>query len=217
MFLDCEHDWHDWNLITSLAYNELIDLGVTSFPADPLKLKFKNALIISCQRYADLLGVPASKFTLNHEFDDAYYAGNLRRNLNLILYNEKKLTARLHHTLWHEIGHIRCGHTKHGDYEEIEANFFAGQAHAPNAIIREVRNRGYVIDQALLTNYFGLSKQSADKKLVYFNNYPNAHPNDLDELLIAHFSPFINNFFPGRNKFAIDDYFTNLEDARSAW
>lgn len=44
MFFDGNHDW---DFITSLAYNELIDLGIVSFPANPLKQKFKDALIRS--------------------------------------------------------------------------------------------------------------------------------------------------------------------------
>lgn len=214
MLLDSSYDW---NFLTSLAYSELIDLGITSFPADPLSLTFKNAKIISCQKYSELSGIPVSTLTLMHEFDDAYYVGKLRVNLNLILYNEDRLTQRLHHTLWHEIGHIRCGHTLHGEREEVEAHFFAGQAHAPNAVIREIRNRGYTINRSLLMDYFGLSGESADKKLSYFSNYSNAHPNDFDAPLMAQLMPFIDRVFPRRAALSFDDYFDDLENARLLW
>lgn len=74
------------------------------------------------------------------------------------------------HTLWHEIGHIKCGHKKHSEREEIEAHFFAAQANAPNILIKAISQRGYSINVPFLVECFGLSKEAAEKKWNIYKN-----------------------------------------------
>lgn len=161
----------DWNGITSLAYLTLLELNLHEFPIPVNKIKCNGVKISSYQRYSKVTGLPIEEITLGHELDDAFLLKGLRPGLTLILYDKEKYGARLIHTLWHEIGHIKCNHQKHSDQEEIEAHFFAAQANAPNVLIKEIANRGYEITVGFLMECFGLSEEAAKKKTNYLNRY----------------------------------------------
>lgn len=209
---------HDWNRITSLAYEEIINTNIPHFPIQPQKIKFPNIMMLTYQKYARLADIPIEDVSLGHELDDAYVVNGLRPGLSLILYNKDKIAPRVSHTLWHEMGHIRCGHARHGDFEEVEANYFAGQCNAPNVLIKELRNRGYYIDVGFLMECFGISKPSAEKKMDYLSRYPDTHKNMYDDLILCTFSNYLNQKYPAKRiSSSMDSYFDELENERLAW
>ena len=160
----------DWAKITSLAYLTLLELDIHEFPIPAKKIKCKDVIISSYQKYAKITGLPIEKITLGHELEDAFLLKGLRPDVTLILYNKEKYGPRMKHTLWHEIGHIKCGHKKHSEREEIEAQFFAAQANAPNILIKAISQRGYSINVPFLVECFGLSKEAAEKKWNIYKN-----------------------------------------------
>ena len=107
----------DWSGITSLAYLTLLELDLHEFPIPANKIKCKGVKISSYQKYAEKTGLTIEDITLGHEFDDAFLLKGLRPGLTLILYDKEKYGARLKHTLWHEVGHIKCNHQKHSEQE----------------------------------------------------------------------------------------------------
>jgi len=121
------------------------------------------------------------------------------------------------HTLWHEIGHIKCGHKRHGEQEEIEAHFFASQTNAPNALIKLIAKRGHTVDANFLVQCFGLSQESAKKKMEYLTKYHFSHANEYDEALQVQFMRFINAKYPQKAKRINDDYHDELEQERKSW
>ena len=131
------------------------------------KIKCKGVMISSYQNYAKKTGLSMDEITLGHELEDAFLLKGLRPGLTLILYNKEKYGPRMKHTLWHEIGHVKCDHKKHSEKEEIEAHFFAAQANAPNVLIKTIAKRGYKIDVRFLMECFGLSEEAAQKKMGY--------------------------------------------------
>lgn len=207
----------DWEHITLLAYQSIIELKIKEFPIPANKIKCKGVKISSYQKYSKKTGLALEEITQGNELKDAYLLRELRPGLALILYNKDQIDSRKKHTLWHEIGHIKCGHTAHGDREEIEANFFASQANAPNVLIKGIAKRGYKIDPNFLVNYFGLSRESAQKKMDYLNKYHYNHKNEYDEILQLQFMSFINTNFPPQGRKINDDYYDEMEEERKSW
>lgn len=207
----------DWSEITSLAYLTLLELDLHEFPIPTNKIKCKGVKISSYQKYAAKTGLTIEEITLGHEFDDAFLLKGLRPGLTLILYNKEKYGARLKHTLWHEVGHIKCNHRRHSKREEIEAHFFAAQANAPNILIKTISQRGYSITVPFLMECFGLSEEAAKKKKEYLSRYGFNHTNDYDDVVLMQFSNYIDTKYPPKTPHFYDDYYDDMEKEREKW
>lgn len=207
----------DWSRITSLAYLTLLELNLHEFPIPANKIKCKGVKISSYQKYAAKTGLSIEEITLGHEFDDAFLLKGLRSDLTLILYNKDKYGARLKHTLWHEVGHIKCNHLKHSEQEEIEAHFFAAQANAPNILIKTIAQRGYAITVPFLMECFGLSEEAAQKKKNYLSKYSFDHTNEYDDVILMQFSNYINAKYSPKTRHFYDDYYEDMEKQREKW
>jgi hypothetical protein len=208
---------NDWSEITSLAYFTLLELNLHDFPILINNIKCKGVKISSYQKYAALTGISVEKITLGNELNDAFLLKGLRPGIDIILYDEEKLITRMKHTLLHEIGHIKCGHSKHGEQEEIEAHFFASQVNAPTALLKVIEKRGYNIDVQLLMSGFGLSEEAAKKKMDYLGRYGFEHTNENDDLVLIQFNDFINEKYPISTQRFYDDYFDDLDHERDKW
>lgn len=208
---------YDWAGITILAYFTLLELDLHEFPIPINKIKCKDVKISSYQKYAEKTGLSIEEITLEHELDDAFLLKGLRPGLTLILYDKEKYGARMKHTLWHEIGHIKCDHKKHSEKEEIEAHFFAAQANAPNVLIKTIAQRGYNIDVPFLMECFGLSEEAARKKKDYLSKYHFDHTNEFDDVVLLQFSDYINSKYPPKTKHFYDNYYDDLEKEREKW
>lgn len=207
----------DWNSITSLAYQALLELKVAEFPIPASKIKCQGVTITSYQKYSRITGCSVEEITRGNELKDAFLMKGLRPGLILILYNKDSIDSRMKHTLWHELGHIKCGHKKHGAQEEIEAHFFASQANAPNAVIKEIAKRGYAVDANFLIKCFGLSLEAAQKKVDYLKKHHFNHANDYDEIIQMQFSNFINEKYPQKSRKILDNYYDEMEQERKDW
>ncbi len=172
---------------------------------------------MSYQKYSRLAEIPISYITCDHEFDDAFLCSELRPGLKLILYNKDKNDSRMKHTLWHEIGHIKCGHTSHGNGQEVEANFFAAQANAPNILIRELHERGYPPTPKLLVDCFGLSNEAAQKKMKYLATHKYSHKNEFDDVILTQFQSYLNTKYPAKGRAYYDSYDDEMEKERQNW
>ena len=207
----------DWDNITSMAYMTLIELELKVFPIPPSKINCKGVIVTSFQKYAKLTGITIDEITCGHEFDDAFLLKEVRPGINMILYNKDKNESRIKHTLWHEVGHIKCGHQKHGEKEEVEAHFFAGQANAPNVLIKTLAQRGNNITTQFLMDCFELSKEAAQKKMYYLNRFGFNHKNEYDDFILQQYSDYINMKYPIKTKYYYDEYFDGLEEERNKW
>lgn len=207
----------DWSEITSLAYLTLIELDLHEFPIPAKKIRCKGVIISSYQKYAAKTGISIEQISLGHELEDAFLLKGLRPDVALILYDKDKYGARMKHTLWHEVGHVKRNHKKHGDTEEIEAHFFATQANAPNILIKEISQRGYTIDVPFLMECFGLSEEAAKKKKGYLGKYGFEHKNEYDDVVLIQFKDYINVKYPPKTKHFYDDYYDELEQERAKW
>lgn len=209
-----KHNWHD---ITSLAYCTLIEQGLKEFPIPLNKIGCRGVKISSYQNYAKKTGLMIKDITLGNELQDAFVLKGLRPDVVLILYDEDKYGPRMKHSLWHEIGHVKCNHKKHGDSEEIEAHHFASQANAPNVLIKALSQRGYAINTSSLMECFGLSKEAAEKKMDYLSTYGFNHSNQYDDVVLQQFSEYLNKKYPFKTNNFYDSYFDEMETRRNEW
>jgi Zn-dependent peptidase ImmA (M78 family) len=208
---------YDWSGITSSAYLTLIELDLQEFPIPAEKIKCKGVKIASYKSYAEKTGRTIEEITLGNELEDAFVLKGLRSELTLILYDDSKYGARMKHTLWHEIGHIKRNHQRHGENEEVEAHYFASQANAPNAVIKAIADRGYSIDVTFLMECFGVSGEAAKKKMDYLGKYSYGHANEYDDLLRIQFKNHIDTKYPTKNTRHYDNYFDEMERERAKW
>lgn len=207
----------NWSDITSRAYMLLLELNYPAFPIPPEKIKCKEAMIISYQEFSKRTNVSIERLTCGRELDDAFLIKGLRPNMSFVFYNKEKYDNRLKHTLLHEIGHLKCGHKKHGEKEEIEAHYFAAQANAPNVLIKEISKRGYNIDVSFLQECFGISEESAQKKKDYLSTYGFNHTNPNDDLILKFYKKYIDSKYPPKTASFYDDYFDRMEQERNDW
>jgi len=207
----------DWSRITTLAYFTLLELNLQNFPILIKSIKCKGVRVSSYQKYAAITGISVKEITLGNELKDAFLLKGLRPGITLILYDEDKYIARIKHTLLHEVGHVKCGHRKHGEQEEIEAHFFAAQVNAPNALLKAIEKRGYNINIPFLINGFGLSEEAAKKKMDYLGRYGFEHTNENDDLILLQFNKFVNDKYPIRTQRFYDDHLDDLELEREKW
>lgn len=206
----------DWEAITIRVYSELLTQSFTEFPINPLLYRKAGVLIISYTRYSKLSGIPLYEL-LDELPEEGFACVGLRPDLRLLMYDDTAFKPRKLHTLSHEIGHLVQGHTQHGAQEEIEANAFAAQFRSPSAIIFELRRRGYTVSEDLLIQVFGLSKESASKRMDYIMTYSDIHRTDHDELIVHKFVEFLDKNYPPMADAIFDVYNDDIGDDRSKW
>lgn len=207
----------DWPGITSLAYQSLINMDISSFPIPIAKIKCPGVKIASYQKYSSSTGTPIDEITQGGSLEDAFVLRNIRPGVSIILYNEDTYDPRKKHSILHEVGHVKCQHRHHGDVEETEAHYFASQVNAPNAIIKAVASRGYKVDISFLQRIFGISQLSAQKRIGYLQRHPYTHSNEYDDILIFRFHDYIEVNFPYLGRAQFDSYFDSMEDERKNW
>ncbi|MCL2498200.1 MAG: ImmA/IrrE family metallo-endopeptidase [Symbiobacteriaceae bacterium] len=209
----------DWHAITVLAYGDLLEQGYSTFPIDPLEYHRPGLHILSYQQYEQLAKVAGQPLDSRFQeyIEEGFCVDGLRPGIKLIFYDELKYRPRKDHTLFHEIGHAVCKHKKHGAWEEIVAHFYAAQIRAPNAIINELKNRGYWVTKQLLMEVFGLSDESAQKKMTYLARFPNLHPTEYDQQIVIMFAPYLNRTYPAIISMIADEYESEITDLREDW
>lgn len=187
--------------ITTLAYKELIRCNFKTLPirqTDFADNTGKQIILISFQKYIELSGsgIKLEELTLGSDFNDGYAVSELRPGLRMILFNEETHPQRLWYTIYHEVGHFKCGHSKHGSIEEIEAHFFASQLLMPNSIIKYLVNSKYSITHGFLMDCFGVSSAAAKKKIDYLQKYGYHHTHPYDDTLVELFKDGLERRYP---------------------
>ena len=208
-----------FELITLLAYNELLRLKIGSCPINSstfLTPCEQNIVICSYQEFCALTGVPFNKLTLNGRLEDGFYVSEINKLRTMILYNADKYTKRVRFTLLHEVGHIILNHKRNAPLEEAEANFFASQFLIPGALLLEIYRRGYNLDACKLCRIFDISLACAQVKIEQFTlrRHITTH---LDDRLVRRFTPYLDQYFPSKTAPIHNDLhlFGSLENYRA--
>ena len=182
--------------ITQKAYELLLMMRPDTFPPDPCALNLPDVFIISYGDYGRSMGISPEKLSLSMRYPDAYCTKEVRPGVCLVLYNEACILPRQRYSIWHEIGHITLGHTRCSVLQEREADFFAAQIMAPDAVIRLLQKGRKSINAQLLCEVFGLSHAAAEAKLRALYDCPQTVPAALENAVKSLFLPYIREQFP---------------------
>lgn len=158
--------------------------------------------IISFDEYSKLTGAPKLALTQNGAYDDGYtlLAGRDR----IVLYNADYdiiCPQRLRFSLAHEIGHIFLKHTEDDVASEEEANYFASQIVAHDAIVVSMLSGRWNRDLDFIREQFGISWEAAEIKLKNINRNKRSYSNAEYQLFCKYKHLFSSQKY-GRSKFA---------------
>jgi len=166
---------------TARAYGLLLRAGLHSLPI-PVEALVRHAapgvILASYAAYEAKTGLNRAAFAASGMADGLTFRSP--QGTRVILYNEEKNEPRRRFTICHEIGHIVCGHTRHGHAEEAEANDFAAQLLMPDALLRFARDRRQAVTAGFLAGCFGVSAAAARRKLATLDG---SHVHALDSAI----------------------------------
>jgi hypothetical protein len=80
---------------------------------------------------------------------------------SVILYNDRMIATRINFTIMHEIGHVELGHGEQSALAEYEANYFAGVALCPVALLLHYA----ITDSRKVCELFNVSDEFARNRL----------------------------------------------------
>ena len=185
--------------ITVKAYDELLSIKCGTLPITENHDFFHNdkkIVITSIQSYALMTGVTEAELTLGGKFDEGLCITGIHPEFDLILYNRNKIRCRKRFTVMHEIGHLKCGHEKHGKQEELEAHFFASQLLVPDILLYELHKRGYAITGTFISKTFDISGEASEKKAHSFSPPKNKASSKQETLILKQFEKYLDENFP---------------------
>ncbi len=197
-----------------MAYEIIIKQNCNTLPLDPLTFKIDNVILMSFQEYSEKTGISVDTLTRNGKLKDGYTMS--KDGLSVIFYDAATYEPRQRFTRFHEIGHVVLNHNQQCEKNESEANFFAAQCILPNALLKEIKARGYTITKDLLVQTFNVSDQVALYRLDYLKDYPDLHKNEYDDIIVELFKSYLDSHFPSKR--TRDNYdFLEEQEKRNDW
>ncbi len=158
--------------------------------------------IVSFDEYSKLTGASRLGLTQNGAYDDGYTM--ITGQHRIVLYNsdyDVLCPQRLRFSLAHEIGHIFLKHTEDDDKSEEEANYFASQIVAHDAIAVSMLTGSWNRDLNFIREQFGLSWDAAGIKLKNINRNKRSYTNAEYQLFCKYKHLFSSQKY-NRSKFA---------------
>ncbi len=162
----------------------------------------KNIYISTFQNYSEITGVSVNDLSHNGFYDDGYTikAGKS----SIILYNSLYdiiCPQRLRFSLAHEVGHIFLNHIVDDAKSEEEANYFASQIVAHDALVVTMLKDSWDATVCYIRDQFGISWDTAAIKLRYLNRNKRSY-NQTEVKLFQKYKNSFNTKRYNRNKFA---------------
>lgn len=193
--------------IRNLTAKILLDQDDLTSVIDVRDMKLpKNIYISSFRDYSNITGIPVDELSNNGLLDDGYTVKV--NDINIILYNSDYdyiCPQRLRFSLAHEIGHIFLHHIEDDYQSEEEANYFAAQIVAHDAIAVTMLHGSWDSDLNFIREQFGIAWTTAEIKLREINRNKRAY-NSTEIRLFNKYKYNFNKQVYSRNKFA------NVED-----
>ena len=137
--------------IKTQVVDVLIYTKTCKIPIDPITIAKRLGLLIA--KYSEL----NDRSKKIYEIKDGCSKYS-EKDKWVICYNEQVKQERVKYTIAHEIGHFALGHTKDGEEEETEANFFAAYLLAPSPLIHNILDNP---DSQSISCTFGISKEAS--------------------------------------------------------
>lgn len=196
-----EHERRDY--IRQLAARLLLIQDSLTGVIDVRDMKLPERIhIVSFDEYAKLTGLSRLDLTQDGAYDDGYTI--IIGQNKLVLYNpdyDVLCPQRLRFSLAHEIGHIFLRHTEDDDRSEEEANYFASQIVAHDAIAVSMLSGNWEKDLDFIREQFGISWDTAGIKLKYINRNKRSYSNAEYQLFMKYKHLFSSQKY-SRSKFA---------------
>ena len=162
----------------------------------------KSIRILSFGEYSRITGYSVNELTSDGVYNDGYTI--VADKLRIVLYNsdyDVLCPQRLRFSLAHEIGHIFLKHTEDDDKSEEEANYFASQIVAHDAIAVSMLTGSWNRDLNFIREQFGLSWDAAGIKLKNINRNKRSYTNAEYQLFCKYKHLFSSQKY-NRSKFA---------------
>ncbi len=159
--------------------------------------------ILPFEKYAHITGYTVRELTFDGVYNDGYtiIAGDTR----IVLYNagyDITCPQRLRFSLAHEIGHIFLQHVEDDAQSEEEANYFASQIVAHDAIAVALLTGNWGVDLCIVREQFGVSWDTAFIKLKNINRNTHAYT-AMEYQLWCKYKQLFSTHRYRKNKFAI--------------
>lgn len=121
-------------------------------------------------------------YTLCRNMSDDAFSDKV---LKVVLYNDKLCIQRVRFSLMHELGHFILGHKEENKKTEDEANAFAANLLAPEAIVK------YQVfyNAPSISNYFGISVAAANHIMMKTRYRSFWYPDKYEVKLLAYLYP----------------------------
>lgn len=186
----------DFKRARHLATELLLKQNIDSLFIDVINFDIDIPVAISSvQNFSKIAKKPTSNFTCDG-LDGCLVLKYPR--YNVILYDETETNIpRRNWGIAHELGHLYLEHETDGRIQEQEANVFASQLIAPEAVLYSILKHKGNIKTKDLTNNFNVSKECAKNRLESFNkrlNFIDMNSN-LNQRLSEKFRPCIEQCF----------------------
>lgn len=173
----------------------------------------KNVYIVDFQKYSDITGISVDELTDGGALSDGYTIRS--EAANIVLYDKSldfNCPQRLRFSLAHEIGHIVLEHRNDDAESEEEANYFASQIVAHDAIVISFLIGSWNLDIERIRERFGISWDTARIKLLNINRNRKAYSQTENMLFVKYRSIFSRQEIK-RNKFATDMKSIDFDEA----
>lgn len=170
---------------------------------DARDMKLPDSIfIVSFDEYAKLTGASVGDLSKDGVYNDGYtiIAGDNK----IVLYNsdyDVLCPQRLRFSLAHEIGHIFMKHKEDDAKSEDEANYFASQIVAHDAIVVSMLKGDWERDLDFIREQLGISWDTARIKLKNINRNKRSYSSIEYQLFMKYKYMFSNKKY-SRNKFA---------------
>lgn len=162
----------------------------------------KSIRILSFEEYSRITGYSVNELTSDGAYNDGYTI--VADKLRIVLYSsdyDVLCPQRLRFSLAHEIGHIFLRHTVDDDKSEEEANYFASQIVAHDAITVSMLTGNWNRDLDFIRDQFGISWDTAGIKLKYINRNKRSYSSAEYQLFMKYKHLFSSQNY-SRSKFA---------------
>ena len=200
----------DYDRAATAAAEVLIKYGISSAPVDPIPIfkKAENFNIVTFTEMSSMIGMSrqdlVSTFEAeNHDAVSSVYLKNGKKHY-LVAYNMRLPQYIIQRALAREMGHIVLGHdgTRPEDVRNAEALCFAHHLLCPRALIHAIQEAGTKITVEVLGNTTGCYERC----LIGMRRTPATHvPADLNRLVRAQFSDYIEDFLDFQSYLSQDD------------
>jgi Zn-dependent peptidase ImmA (M78 family) len=174
------------------------DYSPLLFPLDPKEVAKKmNIKVVTSKQFLTKKSRPVDQY-FGFDYPNAFRSYDQKRDQIVIFIDDLNTNANRQRTsFFHELGHIRLGHSEQSAKNEAEADFFMSYALAPSCLIK-IPGITYRLldDEPFVMKTFHISREFASAAMSRFELRLDKGPPEVlpyEETIINAMSEFIKN------------------------